>query len=112
MAILNNSSISKEQRVVLFGKLLARDLDIPLIGRFVMGRYWRRENRQQRQTYMKVFRSYVIPAYSLRSGGAEVDKFDVINTKFIVKKDFLVISEVVKARKLANTSAQRYLSDS
>jgi phospholipid transport system substrate-binding protein len=99
IAILSNSSISRGQKEANFGKLLARDLDIPLIGRFVMGRHWRRANRQQRQSYMKVFRSYVIRTYSVRLGGAEVESFNIINTKVIGKKDILVRSKVVKARK-------------
>ena len=99
IAILSNPSISKDQKEAHFSKLLARDLDIPLIGRFVMGRHWRRANRKQRQSYMKVFRNYVIHTYSVRLGGAEVDKFEVVNSKVIGKKDILVISNVSKARK-------------
>jgi PBP1b-binding outer membrane lipoprotein LpoB len=48
MAILSNPSISKDQKETRFSKLLARDLDIPLIGRFAVGRHWRRANRKQR----------------------------------------------------------------
>ena len=95
LAILSNSAITKERRKTQFGKLLARDLDIPLIGRLVMGKHWRRASEAQRANYMKVFRNYVVHTYSARLGGAEVDKFSVINTKVIGKKDILVRSKIV-----------------
>ena len=97
LAILSNSAITKAQRKTQFGKLLARDLDIPLIGRFVMSKHWQRASEEQRATYMKVFRNYVVHTYSARLGGAEVDKFSVINTKAIGKKDILVRSKIVNA---------------
>ncbi|MBT4699697.1 MAG: ABC transporter substrate-binding protein [Rhodospirillaceae bacterium] len=99
IAILSNSAISRDQKEAHFGKLLARDLDIPLIGRFVMGKHWRRADQQQRQIYMKVFRNYLIRTYSVRLGGTEVESFNIINTKVIGKKDILVRSKVVKAHK-------------
>jgi phospholipid transport system substrate-binding protein len=74
---------------------LARDLDIPLIGRFVMGRHWQRASEEQRITFMKVFRSYVVHTYAARLGGAEVDEISIINTKVVGKKDILVRSKVV-----------------
>jgi phospholipid transport system substrate-binding protein len=60
-----------------------------------MGKHWRRASEAQRANYMKVFRNYVVHTYSARLGGAEVDKFSVINTKVIGKKDILVRSKIV-----------------
>ena len=97
IAILSDSSSSKKQREAHFGQLLARDLDIPLIARFVMGKHWRRATDEQKRNYMSAFRNYVIQTYSARLGGAEVDSFNIINTKVIGKKDILVVSNVAKA---------------
>jgi phospholipid transport system substrate-binding protein len=97
ISILSDSSGSKKQREAHFGQLLARDLDIPLIARFVIGKHWRRVTIEQKRNYISAFKNYVIQTYSARLGGAEVDSFKIINTKVIGKKDILVVSNVAKA---------------
>ncbi len=97
MLMMHDPSVTMDKRIEYFGSLLARDLDIPLIGRFVLGKYWKKASDQQRAAYFEVFRQFVVQTYSARLGGVEVDRFEVVGTKGIGKKDILVKSKIAQA---------------
>ena len=97
MAVLSDGSMPEDQRIAYFRDRLARDLDIPLIARFVAGRFWRTANDDQRREYLEVFTAYVVETYSARLGGAEVDGFQVLDTLPVGKRDILVRCRVTRA---------------
>ena len=94
IAVLSDASKSKEQRVEFFGGVLARDLNIPLIARFTLGKHWRSAKPEQRKAYIAIFSDYIIQTYSSRLGGAKVEKFDITTTQPVGKKDILVRTSV------------------
>jgi len=72
-----------------FQILLARDFDVPFIGRFVLGRFWGQASAQQQQDYMKLFESLIVKTYANRfidysdqklkvKGGQDLDDRDVV----------------------------------
>ena len=98
LAVMADPSISKDQRTAHFGGLLARDLDIPVIGRFVLGRYWRKASRNQRITYLRAFKGYVIRTYSNRLGGADLSQFKVTSVRPVGKRDILVRTQISRPK--------------
>ena len=94
LSILENGAIDADGRIEIFRDLLARDLDIPLIARFVMGRYWKKATPAQRDAYKEVFSQFLVQTYSTRLGGVQIDDFEVNESRAIGKKDFLVRSHV------------------
>ncbi|MFQ5620154.1 MAG: phospholipid-binding protein MlaC [Rhodospirillales bacterium] len=99
MGVLSDTSLSAEQRAEAVRRLMARDIDIPPIARFVLGRYWRGASEQQRQAYMEAYSDYVLAAYTAKigSGSTAVERFDVVKTQAHGTKDFLVYSVVARA---------------
>ena len=95
LAVLSNGSLSGDQRFAYLQGVLTRDLDIPLIARFVAGRYWRKAAPAERRTYLDAFGEYVVKTFSARIGGATVDRFEVVGCRGIGKTDILVHSQVV-----------------
>lgn len=55
-------------RLTRFRELFQNDFDVPRIGRFVLGRYWRTASPQEQQEFLKLFQEYVVQAYSNRLG--------------------------------------------
>ncbi len=96
LAVLRDPSISKSQRTAHFSGLIARDLDIPVIGRFVLGKHWRKASMQQRKAYLSVFKRYVIGTYSSRLGGAKLKEFKVIGIRNVGTLDILVKTRLSK----------------
>jgi len=99
MAVLSDTSLSEDQRAQKIRRLMAQDIDIPPIARFVLGRYWRAATERQREAYVAAYSDYFLATYAAKIGGsgAAVDRFDVIKTQVHGAKDFLVHSVVARA---------------
>ncbi len=54
------------QRLAGFRELLDEDFDVPDLGRFVLGRFWRVFTPSEQQEFMGLFENYVVLAYSDR----------------------------------------------
>ena len=60
--------VSATQRLARFRELFHNDFDIPGIGQFVLGRYWRTASPQEQQEFLGLFQEYIVQAYSARLG--------------------------------------------
>jgi phospholipid transport system substrate-binding protein len=58
------SSASREQRLAGFHQLFREDFDIPGLGRFVLGRFWRIFTPTEQQEFLGLFENYVVLTYS------------------------------------------------
>lgn len=96
VAMLSDGAQSKDEKTRHFSEILSRDLDIPLIGRFAMGRHWNSATEAQRAAYLDSFAKFVVQTYSERLGGIAIDQFAVVKTEPLKGKDFLVHSEVLQ----------------
>ena len=74
-------NISESQRVVRFRQLFRADFDVPGIGRFVLGRYWRAATPEQRQEFLRLFQEYVVRAYAVRLGAYGGEPFRVTGAR-------------------------------
>ncbi len=98
MAVLSDFSLSAEQRAAGLRRLMAREIDIPPIARFVLGRYWQAASERQRQAYVEAYSDYILAVYTAKIvGGAAVERFDVVKTQAHGTKDFLVYCIVARA---------------
>jgi phospholipid transport system substrate-binding protein len=74
-------SVSPAQRLARFRELFSTDFDVPGIGRFVLGRYWRTATPQEQQEFLSLFQEYVARAYSARLGAFGGEPFRVTGTR-------------------------------
>jgi phospholipid transport system substrate-binding protein len=61
-------AVPEQQRLARFRELFHNDFDIPAIGQFVLGRYWRTASPQEQQEFLNLFQEYIVQAYSARLG--------------------------------------------
>jgi len=65
---------SKEQKELKLEKLFSGSVDIPWVGRFTLGRYWREATEDQRSRYLKEYENFWVTHYAGRfaeySGGS------------------------------------------
>ena len=61
-------AVPEQQRLARFRELFHNDFDIPGIGQFVLGRYWRTATPQEQQEFLSLFQEYIVQAYSTRLG--------------------------------------------
>lgn len=63
---LSTPNLAEEERVKRLRGLFADGFDIPLIARFVLGRFWRAATEAERKEYVDLFRELVIVTYARR----------------------------------------------
>src|SRR5258708_39939315 len=61
-------SVPEVQREARFRELFRDDFDLPGIGQFVLGRYWRIATPQEQQDFLGLFQEYLVRAYSAQLG--------------------------------------------
>jgi len=73
--------VSEERRLAQFRELFRDDFDVPRIGAFVLGRYWRIATPQERQEFLRLFQEYIVQAYSARLGQYAGQPFRVLGSR-------------------------------
>ena len=68
---------SQPQRKAEFSKLFTADFDVPAIGKFVLGHYWREATPEQQQEYLRLFGQYVVAIYAERFSNYQGEEFKV-----------------------------------
>lgn len=95
LATLQQQNLSLEQREGLFGDILREGFDLRLIGRFVLGKYWRQANEEQKADYIEAFTSFVIKSYARRLGGFSGQNFTITGSSVTgEKKDVMVKTRI------------------
>jgi phospholipid transport system substrate-binding protein len=88
-------SASAAQRVARFRELFHNDFDIPGIGQFVLGRYWRVATPQEQQDFLGLFREYLVRAYSARLSEYAGEQFRVTASR-PNGEETIVASEIIR----------------
>ena len=93
--ILANKKQSLSERKENFRKVLAKDFDIPQIGRFVLGKYWRQANPDQQKQFLTLFEGAIVETYSEQFNNYTDEKLNVISANSKDKDIILVNSEIL-----------------
>jgi phospholipid transport system substrate-binding protein len=90
------SAEPQPQRKAAFSKLFTEDFDVPAIGRFVLGHYWREATPEQQQEYLRVFGQYVVAIYAERFSNYQGEEFKVVGSKPGDGGTAMVASQIVR----------------
>lgn len=93
---LTSKELNQAARSAEFRKLLVTNFDVPAIGRFVLGRYWREANEAQRAEYMKLFEDLLVITYGNRFAEYGGEKLKVQQARDLGNDEMLVGSEVIR----------------
>ena len=91
-----SSSESQPQRKSDFSKLFTQDFDVPAIGKFVLGHYWREATPEQQQEYLKLFGKYVVAIYAERFSNYSGEEFKVMGSRPEEGGTATVMSQIVR----------------
>lgn len=92
---LRDDKISEAERFAKFRALLSKGVDLPRVGRFVLGAHWRRADAAQQAEYQSLFSDYVIAAYAGRLKDYTNAKISIKNTISAGKDEYIVSTLVV-----------------
>ena len=63
---LTNQTLTEKERQVNFRGLLRKYFDINGIGKWALGRYWRKASQKERTEYLELFENLIVGTYSNR----------------------------------------------
>lgn len=76
-AQLTEPGLAEAERKQRFRRLLNEAFDLPVIGRFVLGRYWRRADAAQRNDFLDAFEDMMLYRFLPLFAEFSSEKFDV-----------------------------------
>ncbi len=77
IAQLTDQSLSQSERRVRFRVLFRETFDVPAVGRFVLGRYWRKAKPEVREAFLRVFEEVMIQRFAPKFAGYAETKFEI-----------------------------------
>ena len=78
---LTEPGIGEVEKKTRFRGLLRQAFDLPAIGRFVLGRYWRRADAVQRRDFLDVFEDMMLQRFLPLFADYSGEKFDIGPTR-------------------------------
>jgi len=91
---LTAEGVTREERVTRFRELLSHNFDVPVIGKWVLGRYWRTATDGEKEEYLKLFEDYVVITYVERFDQYSGEVIKVVKSVADPGQDALVFSEI------------------
>jgi phospholipid transport system substrate-binding protein len=92
--LLGATDIDAGQRRQQYRNLLEAGFAVDTIARFVLGRYWRAANEQQRAEYLGLFREFVLDTYASRLDNYAGETFEIVGAQPLDEKDTIVTTEI------------------
>lgn len=95
--LLKDKSLKKDGRISGLRSLFSKYMDLPFVGRFVLGRYWRPLDAKTQAEYTAAFEDYVINIYAKRLEGYSGETIKVSGARQVNDQDTMVSSEMRRA---------------
>ena len=96
IAIVSNGALSAGQFKAEFRRFVSDGFDVPVIGRFALGPYWRAASDAQKEAYQAAFFDYIVDTYAARFQQYTGETFAVGSGRAINDAEALVSSQIVR----------------
>lgn len=96
ITILNSTEHNSPERKAGLETLFQSAMDIPFVGRFVVGRYWRSMNEEEKSAYMDAFEEYVLSVYAGRLNEYDGESIRIVGSRKVDQADTIVASQLVQ----------------
>lgn len=94
VAILRAPGVPTPERLKALVDVLDDATDLALVGRLVLGPYWRQASEQQRADYLQVFRELVVSTMAERLDSYGGETFDIVGERTVDERDTLVATRI------------------
>ncbi len=94
--MLDDIKRSDSDRELEFRRIVREGFALELIGRFVVGRHWRKMTRGQKAEYQELFAEWLIKSYASRLGGFQGQKIEILKSMEAGKRDVFVRTHVIR----------------
>ena len=95
ISILSDESLNASQKNIQFTELVMSSIDINLISKFVLSKYWKLATDDQKKTYLSAFKQYFISSYANKLDQYSGEKVVIVSSN-AAKKFVIVKSNIVR----------------
>lgn len=82
---VNDEKLSRSEQEARFRELFNEAVDIPAIGRFVLGRHWRKATEQEREDFLLTFEDFALqrflPMFTRQTEEYQGKGFDIVDIR-------------------------------
>lgn len=96
LSSLTDKAIARATRESRVRTLLEENFDLPTIGRFALGTYWRTATAAEKTEYMNLFEDMIVQTYTSRFEDYSGQSFKVIKSSKSGENDFIVNSQIIQ----------------
>jgi phospholipid transport system substrate-binding protein len=96
LQIINDKQTAEAQRKQQFRKLAEDAFEIPRIAQFVLGRYWRTANDDEKKHFVDAFENYMVQIYWSRFSSYNGESFKVTGQRDEGNGTTLVTTEILR----------------
>lgn len=97
IAMLSDPDVTPMQRDRAFRRLLNDGFELDIIGKFVLGRHWRRASEAERAEFQQVFKDYLVAGYARQLGAYSDEEIRVGQAQPQGDRGALVTSKIIRA---------------
>ena len=95
ISILSNESLNANQKNIQFTELVMSSIDMNLISKFVLSKYWKLATDDQKKAYLAAFKQYFISSYANKLDQYSGEKVIIVSSN-AAKKFVIVKSNIVR----------------
>jgi len=96
VAMVEKTGQTDAEREAEFRRIVRKGFALDVIGRFVVGRYWRQMSPDQRKEYQDLFAEWLMKSYAGRLGGYQGQTLEVVKSLEAGSRDVFVRTRVLR----------------
>jgi len=98
VASLTGRDVTHGQREAAFRRLLVQHFDVPQIGKWALGRYWRVASPAEQAEYLELFEQFIVSTYAHRFRDYTNEQLEVVEVRRAMDDDggLVVHSHIVR----------------
>ncbi|MDG2416350.1 MAG: ABC transporter substrate-binding protein [Pelagibacterales bacterium] len=93
ISILSNTEISEQEKGEEFTSIVMSSIDLNLISKFVLSKAWKSATADQKERYLKVFKTYFINSYANKLNQYSGEKVKIIGSE--VKGKYTIVDSII-----------------
>jgi phospholipid transport system substrate-binding protein len=93
--VLQNDSLTRDRKVDRLIALLEGPIDLDLVARLILGRYWRAASEEQRQEYLRLFRAFALDSLASKLHVYQGQEFEVTGARVVSDNDAVVSTRIL-----------------
>lgn len=95
LSVITSKSFSEKQKEQKLTIIFENAVDTGWIGQFVLGRYWREASKEQKDTYIKLHKKFLIGSYIPKFKDYNGQKFETLKATKVGEGEYLIETNII-----------------